>query len=109
MTDTELCFHSIEELAPKLHSGEVSPIEVVEALLGRIEQYNDSLIAYLHVDVDRARAAAQAAEIEISGGGYRGPLHGIPVAYKDICIAPGSLDTSLSHAAGLSDIAVCHA
>ena len=84
MTDTELCFHSIEELAPKLHSGEVSPIEVVEALLGRIEQYNDSLIAYLHVDVDRARAAAQAAEIEISGGGYRGPLHGIPVAYKDI-------------------------
>ena len=84
MRYTELCFHSIEELAPKLHSGEVSPIEVVEALLGRIEQYNDSLIAYLHVDVDRARAAAQAAEIEISGGGYRGPLHGIPVAYKDI-------------------------
>ena len=84
MADTELCFNSIEELAPKLRSGEVSPVEVVEALLVRIEQYNGSLIAYLHVDVDRARAAAQAAEIEISAGGYRGPLHGIPVAYKDI-------------------------
>ena len=84
MADTELCFHSIEELAPRLGSGEVSPVDVVEALLARIEQYNASLIAYLHVDVDRARAAARAAEIEISAGGYRGPLHGIPVAYKDI-------------------------
>ena len=84
MGDSELGFLSIETLAPKLRAREVSPVQVVEAVLARIEQHNASLLAYLHVDADHARAAARAAETEIGAGGYRGPLHGIPVAYKDI-------------------------
>lgn len=84
MSNMELCFLSIAELAPKLRTREVSPVEVVEALLARIDEYNSTLLAYLHVDAENALAAAQAAEIEIGAGGYRGTLHGIPVAYKDI-------------------------
>ena len=84
MADAELCFQTIEELSPRLRAGEVSPVDVVDALLQRIEQYNERLLGYLHVDAESARVAAKAAESEIVAGGYRGPLHGIPVAYKDI-------------------------
>lgn len=84
MSRAELCDLAIEELAPLLRTREVSPVDVVEGLIERIEQHNDRLIAYLHVDAEGARAAARAAEIEIAAGGYRGPLHGVPVAYKDI-------------------------
>ncbi|MGI9475624.1 MAG: amidase [Hyphomicrobiaceae bacterium] len=84
MVNAELCFNSIADLAPKLRTGELSPVDVVEALLARIDEHNDFLKAYLHVDAEGARKAARAAEIEIAAGGYRGPLHGIPVAYKDI-------------------------
>lgn len=84
MVNAELCYNSIEDLAPKLRTGEVSPVDIVEALLARIDEHNDFLKAYLHVDAEGARKAARAAEIEISAGGYRCPLHGIPVAYKDI-------------------------
>lgn len=84
MSGEELCYLSIDELASKIRSRDVSPVAVVDALLARIERHNSSLIAYLHIDADGARAAARAAELEIAAGGYRGPLHGIPVAYKDI-------------------------
>ena len=84
MASADLCFNSIAELAPKLRVGEVSPVDLVDALLARIDEHNDFLKAYLHVDADGARKAARAAEVEIAAGGCRGPLHGIPVAYKDI-------------------------
>ena len=55
-----------------------------------------ALLAYLHVSAEQAIAAAHAAEIEISTGGYRGPLHGIPVAYKDIYDVQGLPTTAAS-------------
>ena len=84
MSQSELCFQSIQELAPRLASGEVSPVDVVDALLNRIEAYNDTLNAYLHIDASGARAEALAAEKAIQQGNYCGPLHGIPIAHKDI-------------------------
>lgn len=84
MTNAELCYESIAELAPKLRTGEISPVDIADALIARIDEHNGFLKAYLHVDAEGARKAARAAEIEIAAGGYRGPLHGIPVAYKDI-------------------------
>ncbi len=84
MENADLCFLNVTELAPLIERREVSPVEVVQALLARIAELNDELIAYLHVSGEHALAAAQAAEQEIGAGGYRGPLHGIPVAYKDI-------------------------
>src|SRR2546427_4519243 len=84
MPDTDLCFLNVTELAPLVRARKISPEEIVQALLSRIDAFNDVLLPYLHVRAAAAMAAAQAAEIEIGSGGYRGPLHGIPVAYKDI-------------------------
>jgi aspartyl-tRNA(Asn)/glutamyl-tRNA(Gln) amidotransferase subunit A len=75
---------SAVELAPLLRTRAVSPVEVVDAILDRIDSLNGLLGAYLHVAADHARAAAQAAESEILANRWRGPLHGIPVGYKDI-------------------------
>jgi aspartyl-tRNA(Asn)/glutamyl-tRNA(Gln) amidotransferase subunit A len=84
MSTTDLCFASATTLAALLRQRQVSPVAVVAALLARIEAWNDTLLAYLYVDGERAMAMARAAEMEITAGGYRGPLHGMPVAYKDI-------------------------
>ena len=84
MSNTDLCFLNVTELAPLVRARKISPVDIVQALLSRIDALNDDLLAYLHVSAASAMAAAQAAEIEIGCGGYRGPLHGIPVAYKDI-------------------------
>jgi len=53
-------------------------------MLKRIERLNPSLGAYYTVFADQALAEAQAAESEIAGGGWRGPLHGVPIAFKDL-------------------------
>ena len=95
-TETDLCYLTASELAPLIRERKVSPVEVLEAHLARIAELNGPLIAYLHVCADQARAAARAAEIEIGAGGYRGPLHGIPVAYKDIYDVQGLPTTAAS-------------
>ncbi|HEX2170847.1 MAG TPA: amidase [Dehalococcoidia bacterium] len=95
-TGTDLCYLTATELAPLIRERKVSPVEVVEARLTRIEEHNPLLLAYLHVDAEGARAAARAAEIEIGAGIYRGPLHGIPVAYKDIYDVRGLPTTAAS-------------
>ena len=100
MADTELSFQSIQELAPRLASGEVSPVDVLDGLLARIEQYNGTLKAYLHVDADGARADALAAEKAIARGNYLGPLHGIPIAHKDIFHVRGMPTTAGSRLMG---------
>ena len=96
MANDDLCFLNITELAPLLQARKVSPVEVVEALLARILTWNETLIAYLHVARESALAAARAAEIEIGAGHYRGPLHGIPIAHKDIYDVCGMPTTAAS-------------
>lgn len=96
MASNDLCFLSIAELAPLLAQRKVSPVEVVTALLSRIETLNDTLLAYLHVSREAALGAARAAEIDIAANGVRGPLHGIPVAYKDIYEVAGLPTTAAS-------------
>src|SRR5262245_28582734 len=81
---SELCLLSAAELALLIRKHTVSPVDIVQAHLERIEALNDDLRAYLYIASDQALAAAQAAEIDIMAGNYRGALHGIPVAYKDI-------------------------
>jgi len=63
---------------------EVSPVEVTEALLRRIDEVDRSLKSYVHLTADTAMAQARAAEFEISNGRRRGPLHGVPIAIKDL-------------------------
>jgi aspartyl-tRNA(Asn)/glutamyl-tRNA(Gln) amidotransferase subunit A len=92
----ELCFLSAAELAAQVRKRAVSPVEIVEAHLERIDALNNTLRAYLYISSDQALAAARAAELEIAAGAYRGALHGIPVAYKDIYDVAGMPTTAAS-------------
>ena len=67
----------------------LSPVELTRALLDRIAAIDPWLNAYLLVTAEQALAQARAAEAEIMAGGYRGPMHGIPVALKDIYCTKG--------------------
>src|SRR5258708_24253829 len=87
---------TIAELAPRLKRKEVSPIELTRACLDRIEKLNPSLNAFITVTAESALAEAQAAEAEIARGQWRGPLHGIPIALKDIIDTAGTRTTPAS-------------
>ena len=75
---------NLRELSGLLKSGQVTPLELVEESLARIEQKNPALNAFILVLEDEAREAARKAGGEIAAGNWRGPLHGIPFAVKDL-------------------------
>ena len=83
MERSEIPFLTITELSELIRTGEVSPVDVTEGYLNRVDALNNDIRAYLTVTADLARRAAQEAADEIAGGNYRGPLHGVPVAVKD--------------------------
>ena len=74
----------IGTIATRLAGREVSPVELARAALARIEAQEPTLNAYVVVTADQALAAAREAEREIAQGRYRGELHGVPVALKDL-------------------------
>ncbi len=96
MNPQDLSFMTMSELAPLIAARRVSPVELVEAQLARIESLDDVLRAFITVDSDGARAAAREAVTEIAAGRYRGPLHGITVAHKDIIDVRGLPTTAAS-------------
>lgn len=89
MSQTEFAYASISELAPRLASAELSPIELTEVVLARVARYNPVLNAYITVTEQHAREAAHAAASAIRAGNYLGPLHGIPIAVKDLFATRG--------------------
>ena len=89
----DLAFASITELAPRLAAKEISPVELTEAMLARIERYDPDLNSYITVTAESARHAARAAEAAIMAGHDLGPLHGIPVAIKDLYATRGVATT----------------
>jgi aspartyl-tRNA(Asn)/glutamyl-tRNA(Gln) amidotransferase subunit A len=80
---------TVSELAPKIKSRAVSPVEVVEACLARIEALDPKLNAFVTRTPELARAEAKRAETEIAQGRYRGVLHGIPYGAKDLLATKG--------------------
>jgi aspartyl-tRNA(Asn)/glutamyl-tRNA(Gln) amidotransferase subunit A len=90
---TELTELSIAELAPRLRERQLSPVELTEAYLQRIERLDGQLNSFLRVLPDEARAAARAAETEIGRGDWRGPLHGVPLGIKDLFDVAGVPNT----------------
>jgi aspartyl-tRNA(Asn)/glutamyl-tRNA(Gln) amidotransferase subunit A len=90
----ELVFRSAGELAGLVRSKEVSPVEIADAFLERIEELNPKLNAFITVTAEEARSFAREAEREIASGNYRGPLHGIPYAPKDILATRGIRTTN---------------
>ena len=87
--DDTLTFASLHELATRLRQRELSPVELSEHFLQRIEHYNPKLNAYIAVTAERALASARAAETALASGVDLGPLHGIPVAFKDLIDVAG--------------------
>ncbi|WP_028059594.1 amidase [Candidatus Solirubrobacter pratensis] len=72
------------ELAHRIRTRDVSPVEVMDATIAAIEADNERLNAFVHLAFEEARERAQAAEREVSSGAKLGPLHGVPTAMKDL-------------------------
>lgn len=89
LTNKRLAFLSINEVARLLERKKVSPPEVINDVLDRIQDLNGRLNAYVYVNPEEVRKSAQKAEYEIVHGRYRGPLHGIPIALKDNILTTG--------------------
>ena len=85
----DLHYLSMSDAAGRIRSGVLSPVELTEAYLDRVEQKNGHLNAYITVLSREARAEAEKAQQEIRDGRYRGPLHGIPVGLKDLIATRG--------------------
>lgn len=96
MTQTELCYLTIREAGALLKRGALSPVELTRAFLDRIAALDGTLHAYITVLADQALATARSAEAELLRGDYRGPLHGIPIALKDLYDTKGIRTTASS-------------
>lgn len=83
-TDQDLHYASLLEISRRIAIGELSPVTVTEAMLTRISAVNPALNAYLAVTGESALAEARVAAAEIRAGRHRGPLHGVPIAIKDL-------------------------
>jgi aspartyl-tRNA(Asn)/glutamyl-tRNA(Gln) amidotransferase subunit A len=90
---TELTALSVTELAPLLRERQLSPVELTEAHLARIERLDGQINSYIRVMPDAARAAARTAEAEIGRGEWRGPVHGVPLGIKDLFDVAGVPNT----------------
>jgi aspartyl-tRNA(Asn)/glutamyl-tRNA(Gln) amidotransferase subunit A len=84
---------SIAEVSGLLRRKEISPVDLTNACLARIEQLNPSLNAFITVMHDSALNEAREAEKEIRGGSWRGPLHGVPIGLKDLIDTAGTKTT----------------
>jgi aspartyl-tRNA(Asn)/glutamyl-tRNA(Gln) amidotransferase subunit A len=89
----DVLFSPITEQAALVRSGRLSPVELTRAYLDRIAKLDATLRAFIVVDGDRALAAARVLEGEAIAGTWRGPLHGVPLAHKDLFLIEG-LSTS---------------
>ena len=89
MKTSDLAFATIEQLAPLLAKKKLSPVELLEHYLARIEKLNSRFNAFITVTAEQARADAHTAERELTRGKRRGLLHGIPIALKDNIFAKG--------------------
>jgi len=89
----QLLSFDVAALGEKLQAKEISPVELTEAYLDRIQRTDDKIRAYITVTADLARKAARKAEHEIVAGKWRGPFHGVPIALKDLCYTRGIVTT----------------
>src|ERR1700737_5399505 len=100
MTDTDLAFATIEEVARLFRKRNLSPVDLTKILLARIDQLNPKLNAYITVTSELALTQAKKAEAELfaplgrTGHCDRGPLHGIPISLKDNIYTKGIRTTA---------------
>jgi amidase len=80
---SEICFQSATALAQGLRRREIGSRELLELFIKRVESFNPQLNAVVTLDLERARASADAADAEAKRGAFRGSLHGLPITVKD--------------------------
>ncbi|HSK44768.1 MAG TPA: amidase family protein, partial [Candidatus Binatia bacterium] len=85
----ELALRDLTEVSRAVQKKEVSPVELTRACLERIEQLSPKLNAFITVTGTAALEDARKAEAEIARGEWKGPLHGIPLAVKDLVETAG--------------------
>jgi len=81
---TDLCSLELSEISARIQKKDLSPVEITKAYLERIERLNPLVNAFITVTAEAALEEAKAAEAEIARGAWRGPLHGVPLAVKDL-------------------------
>jgi amidase len=89
MTLNDIHYQPLTTVAELIRNRSISPVELTQAILARIERHDGTLKSYTTVTADLALSQAKAAEIDIGLGLYRGPMHGIPIAVKDLCFTKG--------------------
>ena len=94
MRETDLDRLTIASAGRLIRNGRLSPVELTEATLARIERLQPRLNAFITVTADLARQQARQAEAEIQAGHWRGPLHGVPVSLKDLYCTEGIATTA---------------
>ena len=95
---SDLHYQSLTTVSDLIRRRKLSPVEVTQAILVRIDQLDGGYHSYATVLADRAIARAKAAEAEIARGLWRGPLHGVPISIKDLCnttFAPTASGTTI--------------
>jgi aspartyl-tRNA(Asn)/glutamyl-tRNA(Gln) amidotransferase subunit A len=98
MSDSELDYLTIADAAKRIRTRALSPVELTQALLRRIERLDAQIHAFNTLLPEQALSAARAAETEIANGRYRGPMHGIPFGAKDVYDTAGVLTSGYSRA-----------
>ncbi|WP_289135806.1 amidase [uncultured Brevibacillus sp.] len=91
---SDLFFLDISTLSKLIQTKKISPVELTKQVLQRIEQYNPTVNAYIKVLVEDACQQAEVLERELMEQGVRGPLHGVPIAIKDILETKGHETTA---------------
>ena len=84
-----LHYLTLRDVARLIETRAISPVELTQLMLDRIAAVDGRLKSFATVMADEAMASARAAEAEIQSGRYRGPLHGVPIAVKDLCYTRG--------------------
>src|SRR6202171_850960 len=97
---SQLLDFDVAALSQKLRAKEISPIELTQAYLDRIDAVDERIVSYITVTADVARETARKAEAEITAGRWRGPFHGVPIGLKDLCYTKGILTTGGSKILG---------
>jgi aspartyl-tRNA(Asn)/glutamyl-tRNA(Gln) amidotransferase subunit A len=95
-TTSDLTSLTIQDASEQLRKKRISPVELTKACLARIDRLNPTLNAFITVTGDSALATAREAEADIQHGRWRGPLHGIPIALKDLVDIAGVRTTAAS-------------
>ena len=89
MPDNEICYLTAREIWHQISKHEISATEVMQAHLSQIERVNPTVNAIITLQPDRAMEDAKAADEAIARGDDIGPLHGLPIAVKDLTLTKG--------------------